>query len=308
MKVAYVICTIGHGRGGHFHSLAVVAEALHSRIGCVIVNIGMQPSAVLQNSSVPFEFIYFDGRDTAGCRKRLIERITELKPDVLHSFDVAAHFWARMMGLSYDVPVVHSKCGGPNPSRYYPFAKIIITFSQENTRFFKQSRRHRHSQIEHIPNRSTGVSVDDRRVRRLLERCDAGCHIVMRISRFSPAYQRSLMQSIDLVTHLNSSSPKRFQLVVVGAIQDPAVYESVRAYATKDVVLVTDKYFTNVASQLLGLADAVVATGRGVMEAASLGKVILVPSDKNKLPVLMTPGNVDELFAKNFSPRVEPAN
>ena len=33
-----------------------------------------------------------------------------------------------------------------------------------------------------------------------------------------------------------------------------------------------------------------------------------MPSDKNKLPVLLTPGNVDELFAKNFSPRVEPAN
>jgi len=54
---------------------------------------------------------------------------------------------------------------------------------------------------------------------------------------------------------------------------------------------------------MLPLADAVVGTGRGLMEAASFGKVLMTPWAGGPHPALVTRNNFQEFMNTNFSPR-----
>ena len=57
------------------------------------------------------------------------------------------------------------------------------------------------------------------------------------------------------------------------------------------------------ASELIGLADAVVGTGRTLVEAALCKKVLFVPIAGAELPTLVTPENWQQLAFYNFSER-----
>src|SRR5690554_1825731 len=67
--------------------------------------------------------------------------------------------------------------------------------------------------------------------------------------------------------------------------------------------MITDSKYTAKASDMLYLADAVIATGRGVMEAASLAKPILTPAKNADLPILVNQSNFKGFFDTNFSER-----
>ena len=194
MRIVFVICSFGHGKGGHFHSLRVIAEALQERADCMILNIGLSPSAVLAESSVEYVFQEFDGWHPLACARSIHKTVSRFEPNVIHSFDRPAHSWARLLGQRFDIPVIHTKCGGPNPREYYPSADCLINFSIENYRFFQQSRKHNRSRIEHIPNRSNVVKADSERIGRLAKLSREGSAKIMRIARFSLAYKRGLLK------------------------------------------------------------------------------------------------------------------
>jgi glycosyltransferase involved in cell wall biosynthesis len=69
------------------------------------------------------------------------------------------------------------------------------------------------------------------------------------------------------------------------------------------MVILTESKFTNEASKMLYLADAVIGTGRGLMEAASLGKPLLAIDKNGEIPVLLNKINFDDAFKTNFSER-----
>jgi hypothetical protein len=54
---------------------------------------------------------------------------------------------------------------------------------------------------------------------------------------------------------------------------------------------------------MLYLADAVIATGRGIMEATGMGLPILTPAKNAKLPILVSTDNFESFLATNFSQR-----
>jgi hypothetical protein len=74
-----------------------------------------------------------------------------------------------------------------------------------------------------------------------------------------------------------------------------------------EAVFITNE-LTNEASRLLYLADAVIGTGRGVMEAMSLGIPTFVPVRGKSIPCLLRSPNFDIFFNTNFSPRGKISN
>ena len=56
-------------------------------------------------------------------------------------------------------------------------------------------------------------------------------------------------------------------------------------------------------SDLLCLGDCVIGMGRSVMEAAVLGKVVVVPNSKSNYPLLLDNENFQALYKYNFSGR-----
>lgn len=74
------------------------------------------------------------------------------------------------------------------------------------------------------------------------------------------------------------------------------------------VIWEDDKSYTDNAAELLPLADAVIGSGRGFMEAASMNKLLLAISAAGDYPIGVTEANFAEIFATNCSPRSHVAN
>jgi glycosyltransferase involved in cell wall biosynthesis len=89
----------------------------------------------------------------------------------------------------------------------------------------------------------------------------------------------------------------------LGVPQDASVVADVTPFCDDTIRVVTEDEYTINASTLVDLADVVVGTGRGLMEAASMAKVLMVPVAGNAYPVLVTPDVFERLYDYNFSVR-----
>ena len=61
MTIVYLITTVGHGKGGHFHSLNTIANAIGSSDDVYVINIGFKPSDVFDKTNYKYAFISFNG-------------------------------------------------------------------------------------------------------------------------------------------------------------------------------------------------------------------------------------------------------
>ncbi len=116
--------------------------------------------------------------------------------------------------------------------------------------------------------------------------------------------KKSALGAIELLKCLRNDNID-VQLLLLGTIQERYVYEEIISHKSDDIVVVTDDVFTVNASRLIGIGDIVVGTGRGAMEAALQGKVLLSPVEDLPTPVLVTPGNIETFLHYNFSDRTE---
>jgi len=99
---------------------------------------------------------------------------------------------------------------------------------------------------------------------------------------------------------------KNVKLYLIGVVQDTDVFEEFNNHAFSKsglLTILTESKYTNEASRMLYLADAVIGTGRGLMEAASLGKPLLAINKNGEIPVLLNELNFDDAFRTNFSER-----
>jgi glycosyltransferase involved in cell wall biosynthesis len=229
--------------------------------------------------------------------------VRTFNPDVLHSFDASSFYFARIAAWWHNVRLVHTKCGGPNPTGgYFPLPDDLVVFSVENQEFFSTRRRFRHTRVRLIPNRVNEVPQDAARIARLRENI-AGAEVVfLRIGRLAPCYEEATLQAARLAQRLRADGvPARFlQIGVVHVVESG---ERVRAALGEQDRLLTEPEFTLNAGELIDAADFVVGTGRSFMEAASRGRVLLAPLEGSTCPVLVTSDNWRELFRTNFSPR-----
>lgn len=301
-RIGFLVCTKGHGRGGHFHSLRDTVSALKDIIEPVLIGVGPGFSPVLRGLPVQTEVLRFANEPIGRYVGRVVKHCEGIALDIVHTFDFESHLFGRRLGTKIKIPHVHTKCGGADPARYYPKSLNLITYSAENFRFFSNSEKFRRSRLHWIPNRVITPTQDWQSIS-ALSRELPGCEFrICRVARVGDYYRESLLQSARLVRKLRSDSIDA-RLLIIGIVMDQRVVDAVVAEGEGAIDFVSNEACTANAARLLGIADLVIGTGRGFMEAALLGKPVMAPVRDRVFPVLVTRENVEHFLETNFSER-----
>lgn len=240
---------------------------------------------------------------------RIIHDVLEIgeliAPTHVHSFDDRAHFFGRWLARRHKAKCYITKPGGADPSlsrhRYYPYSPDIVCFSEENIKYFASRRKWQGSRFHFLPQRVAFPEPDERREKDL--RAVVGEKpVLLRIARIGTHHVKSIKQTFHLAAALRKRGVS-LACVIVGAVQEPESLKEIEALVGPDDHLITDAHFTTNAAALLPVATAVVGTGRGLMEAALLERVLLVPDSTADTPILLTQENWRELAWYNFSAR-----
>jgi len=308
-NIFFFITAFGHGKGGHFYSLKTISEALSNNMNCRIISIGPAFSPVIKNiDKIPvkhFEYRIYNHLAVICQINKYVK--AELRKNngrtIFHSFDENSFAFARIISHHNKFHSVLTKCGGPNPTKYFPNCQNMILFSKENYDFFEDKYRHKIN-LGLIPNRTQKIHSDTRRIKRLKHfiKLPKGYLTLIRIGRFDRHYESSIKQSIELHKALRNVLPN-IALIMIGVVQDETLLNEITNGISKDVFIINDDEFTYNASELIDIADVVIGTGRGLMEASSLGKIILTPNSNSKLPILVDKNTFPSILQTNFSPR-----
>ena len=302
-RVCFLISTsTRHARGGHYWDLAAIAGALTPDVAPTIVNIGAFDSPVLQALELPVKNIHFTGQKFVRAARQLVEHLRLHRTTLISVMDVRVYWAAAFASLITKVPLILTKCGGPNPGRLFPAPPQLVVFSEEDLEIFQSSERHSATKIWLIPNRTSRFEADRARIERLKRRLDPARTTFLMICRLNRPYLPQILQARSLVRRLNESGV-RCQLVLIGTPEDPEVADHLRTEADSFTFVVTDDEFTMNARELLEAGDFVVATGRGLMEAAAAGRPLLTPLLGHPDPLLLSATNFNTVFRTNFSLR-----
>lgn len=298
MRILYVISVLSHGSGGHTHSLNHISKEVAQNIDVQIITIGPGKIPVLIKNPHYNSSLFFNGFNFIEIFKKFKNIRNSFNPDVIHCFDNNAYNIIKLINWKKKTLIVN-KCGGPNPTNY-PLVENLILFSKENLKWFNENQKFNSVNKFLISNRAAQVST----ITQKEYPYDNSYFNFVRIARISEAYETSINQSIDLVKELNKKG-LRVKLYIIGAIQSKSIYNKIieRLDNIEYVRVITDSKFTSEASKMLYLADAVIATGRGIMEGASLGKPLLTPAQNSALPILINEDNFTTFFTTNFSER-----
>lgn len=303
MKILYIIYASRDGRGGHYHSLYETARKVMENEDVTVVSVGVSPSPILK--SLKKNYLHLPASSLLSAVKVFLDTVKKIQPDVIHAFDTPSYFIGRIASFFTKTPILLTKCGGPNPARYFPYCKSMILYSAENKKYFKEKEKFRNSNIYLIPNRVslTSNNQDSIRINKLKKYLSDGSISILRVARFTPAYRKSMLQAINLTLSLLEKG-HNVKLFIIGVVQDEEVYHEIIKYKSDNIIFLVEDEFTINASEVINFADIVLGTGRSFMEAALLGKTMLVPCENLDLPVLVKEENIDYFFSKNFSPRI----
>ena len=308
MKILFCITILKHGKGGHVFSLRTIAEELAGEHDVLVVNLGRFASPAYTEGKYRLDFVPYHGWDCLIAAARLRRIIRDFRPDVVHAFDVPSYGIARLV-TGIESKLVMTKCGGPNPNKYFPKVQNLILFSQENYVFFTKKPRWRNAHLTLIANRVREIVPDLERIAELKKKhgIRPDEKIVLRISRICEHYRSSIVQGIHLTAFLNRHGI-RTRLLLLGVIQTPAVktqlQDLVRELGAQDrVIWEDDRRFTDNAAELLPIADAVIGSGRNFMEAASFNKPLLAIAAEGDYPIYVDETSFPAVFATNCSPR-----
>ncbi|WP_209399710.1 hypothetical protein [Pseudozobellia sp. WGM2] len=298
MKVLFIISVLKQGRGGHYHSLNHISREVGSRESVGILSLGTSKSDILINNPYFKGHIHFNGLNIWYLKKELSSVLLELKPDIIHFFDSNAYNICKLF-VKKKFKLVTNLCGGPNPADH-PKVENLVLFSKENLMWFESREKYKNTLKMLIPNRSSKITVhSEADISK-----DASKFCLVRIARISHFHFNSIKQTVNLVKLLNKQEFK-IRLYLIGTIQDQdalvKLFELIEGRT--DITLLTDDRYTKEASKMLYLADAVIATGRGIMEGASLGLPVLTPAKNSEIPILINDENFENFFSTNFSER-----
>lgn len=301
MKILFFISLLGHGRGGHVHSLYHISKEISCKHKVGIVSIGPGDNSTISKHPQYIEHINFNGFSLLDLRNRISNIIDEFHPDIFHFFDTNSYNIVTIIYPGKKLKTVVNKCGGPNPRRY-PYIYNLVLFSMENKIWFENNKYFKDTNITLIPNRVTQISPIYLDINK-----PEGYFSFVKIARIGPTYKDSILDSINLIDTLyKKNHTLKMQLFIIGVVEDEKVLEIILAndnVKNGTVTLLTEDKYTRVASKMLYLADAVIATGRGVMEATSLALPVLTIDSNSNIPVLLTDTTFNDAFKTNFSSR-----
>lgn len=304
MKILYFISLHSHGRGGHLHSLNHISQIVGERNEVKIISLGPGDSSIIERNPYFDKHIPFNGINLLYLKKEIKKTVKHFNPDIYHCFDDGSYNIVRLFISSRNNKLVVSKCGGPNP-KYYPYVNNLILFSQENLDWFKNQQKFHDSNIHLIPNRVNAIRPD-KTFQPIKKKPDE--FVFMRICRIGNGYKKSIDDSIHLIEYLHAKNIHNVKLYVIGAVEDSDLLENYKNHTLvkkEIIVFLTDYIYTSEASKMLYLADALIGTGRGLMEAASLSIPLLAINAKGNIPILLNNINFENAFKTNFSERNE---
>jgi len=266
------------------------------------VSIGVEDkNAIIFSNPNFYKHINFLGINFLQLRKELLRIFNEFNPDIYHCFDSHSFNIVRLFINTKRKIVVVNKCGGPNPQKTFPFVPNLILFSQENLDWFKKIRKFNDCNISLIPNRVSKIHLNYMPFKKEEDKFN-----FVRICRIDIDNRKSILDSINLVEHLHRKGHTQAKLFLIGVIRNFDLFNEINKHSlvcNGSLVILTNIEFTMEASKMLYLADAVLGTGRNLMEAASVKKPLLTFDAKSNIPVLLTNDNFDDAFRTNFSNR-----
>ena len=296
-KILFLATATG-GNGGHYHSLSATARFASSFADVAIATVGTRPFDHFATIAPYRHFGHAIGVSPLFTVQR---HVRSEGFNILHAFDTPSFLPARIAAARAGAATVLTMCGGPKIEGYYPKARNQIVFSPENLASI-EARKFRPERLEVLPNRVETVRTDPELAMELRQRLTSGSISLMRISRFNAYYRKSIVETLALGDALRAEGMP-VEVIMLGTVQDNDFFAELQAASGPHVHFVTEPRFTEEASRCLDAADMVVGTGRGAMEAASLGKVLFASAVGHDLPVLVTPENVAAFTDFNFSER-----
>ncbi|HIB38453.1 glycosyltransferase family 4 protein [Mesonia sp.] len=305
MKILFVISSDGgNAVGGHYNSLDQVSREVSKIHEVKIVSFGTTISPLIAKN--PNFARHFQSKlnllPLLKQKDNFSKFVKNFQPDIIHVFDAEALNCILFLDLFSKIPIVLNKCGGPNPKRKnYFHADAIVVFSKENQAWYLQNPNYEENDIFLIPNRVRKLEplAEDQR----LEIKPINKTTFLRVSRLGGAYEKTLLDSYNLIEKINKKNPA--ELIVVGRVQNKSRFDMLKQEAVKrniPVRFITDERASR-GSDFLYLADFVIGTGRSFMEAASLSKPCLTPAKNADEPILVDKQNFEHFFKTNFSER-----
>ncbi len=185
---------------------------------------------------------------------------------------------------------------------FCPLVDDIVVFSHENNKYFTSRSRFRGSRVHLLPNHVGETPQNPRRVAGLRALAPVGSAVFLRISHIDRTYETTAEQAINLVMRLRRDNFPAFFLGI-GVVSESGVCDRLHALLGDSGRLLVSPDYTLNASEAIGAGDFVIGTGRSLMGAAARGRVLLAPVSGPSIPVLVTPGNWEDLHRANFSPR-----
>ena len=303
-SILYVIYTYG-GNGGHYRSLLTTAGVLRDYVNVFILNIGKQVSPIIESSSLPHDFMFFDKRNWNEVSTKIKAFVKDNRIDIIHTYDHISYCAVYSVSNQLGVPIVLTKCGGPivKYKLICPPCENLVVFSSEDDEYFEK-----HEHVPHkilIPNRVTQFESDYKRIEAIItENNLKNKKIILRIGRISETYMKTIKQSINLVEVLHDFDDS-YVLLLVGAIDDNNSYNKL-----KEIIGNIDYVYTETtpervkdAKVIIEMSTCVIGTGRGFMEACSKNKIMFAPVANSNFPAPVTNSNIESIARFNFSER-----
>lgn len=291
--------TFNKGVGGHYFSmLSLLSIPVFENAN--LLEIGYQKSPILSSIN-SYKFIDFSFFSLFSVKKELKNVLKNYDSLNIFCFDLYSYSIIRMLlsESTKEIKITLIKCGGPNPSFYYPNTDNLICFSKENFDYFQKKTPN--TLVSLIQNRVSRRELIASQVNDNILKNIMGVKIVC-IARIGQEYKEKFLLANDLKDSILSAGEK-CTLICIGSIDDRTVFEQLKHLLEVNVLWLTDCKYTNNASSYLNLMDIVIGTGRGAVESIFLDKVTFVPVNNSTQLVEVSSLNIDQLIENNFSGR-----
>ena len=295
MKVLYSIFSKHGSAGGHFFSFDHTITALSEKVEPIILYIGVEHSVI---EKIPCK--KYRVKASLSSKGEVNRIVNTERPDVIHCFDDKSYsYMSFFLAFSKLKFLLTIPGGNPDPSKL-PYCKDIVLFSRETVKSFTLCKQYRKSVLTYIPNR-----VNISRLNKYETIKDDNLKL-FQVIRIASEKHQQICKTLNLLKLLVEKKV-RVKLILAGVVKSQSEKDFILGYILSNKL---DKHFEFIndervyrGSDLLSLGDCVIATGRSVMEAASIGKLILVPTKTMDYPVVLDKQNFEELLYYNFSGR-----
>lgn len=317
MTIAFVV--LDADLGGHTHTATTVAQALARRGHRISFIVGEESRSTLIDA-LPFACDRVaEGwlGDYPGLSAAISRLVAEEGLEVVHTFSRLGLPELLVACRRHRLPLAWTICGGVAPSRVgVPVLSSIVSLSHEVKDQLARHERTRRQEVSVIPAR---IATDEvlRKIGRPTEPEHAefrerhgippGARLVFRVARVHEEYFDSIMDGANAVATLRERGLD-VRFVHIGFVQVPRLMTKLREHFAAlnercgETVATTTEAEALRALHFLGMADAVIGTGRTAFEAMLAAKPTLVVG-KRGFAGVVGPDTIEEIAYYNFSGR-----